>query len=94
MYAVWHASVFHCVLGIRKNFSVVFSLCSQSLVVCPIQSLPLFHAMCPFGAEAVKAVSEVAQRIQDNARSHENHLQLRRVQKQLKGRKTRILTPG
>ncbi|KAF4114747.1 hypothetical protein G5714_004970 [Onychostoma macrolepis] len=50
--------------------------------------------MCPFGAEAVKAVSEVAQQIQDNARSHENHLQLRRVQKQLKGRKTRILTPG
>ncbi|XP_059361057.1 rho guanine nucleotide exchange factor 39-like [Carassius carassius] len=45
-------------------------------------------------SKAVKAVSEVAQRIQDNARSHENHLQLRRVQKQLKGRKTRILTPG
>uniref|UniRef100_A0A672JVZ9 Rho guanine nucleotide exchange factor (GEF) 39 n=1 Tax=Sinocyclocheilus grahami TaxID=75366 RepID=A0A672JVZ9_SINGR len=45
-------------------------------------------------SKAVKAISEVAQRIQDNARSHENHLQLRRVQKQLKGRKTRILTPG
>ncbi|XP_016390544.1 rho guanine nucleotide exchange factor 39-like isoform X2 [Sinocyclocheilus rhinocerous] len=45
-------------------------------------------------SKAVKAVSEVTQRIQDNARSHENHLQLRRVQKQLKGRKTRILTPG
>ncbi|XP_042577837.1 rho guanine nucleotide exchange factor 39 isoform X2 [Cyprinus carpio] len=45
-------------------------------------------------SKAVKTISEVAQRIQDNARSHENHLQLRRVQKQLKGRKTRILTPG
>ncbi|KAL1275690.1 hypothetical protein QQF64_035313, partial [Cirrhinus molitorella] len=45
-------------------------------------------------SKAVKAISEVAQRIQDNARSHENHLQLRRVQKRLKGRKTRILTPG
>ncbi|XP_052436158.1 rho guanine nucleotide exchange factor 39 [Carassius gibelio] len=45
-------------------------------------------------SKAVKAISEVVQRIQDNARSHENHLQLRRVQKQLKGRKTRILTPG
>nr|XP_055046171.1 rho guanine nucleotide exchange factor 39 [Misgurnus anguillicaudatus] len=45
-------------------------------------------------SKAVKAVSEVAQRIQDNAHRHENHLQLRRVQKQLKGRKTRILVPG
>ncbi|KAL7882644.1 hypothetical protein SRHO_G00003020, partial [Serrasalmus rhombeus] len=44
-------------------------------------------------SRAVKAVSEVAQRIQDNARSHENHLQLRRVQKLLKGRKTRLLAP-
>uniref|UniRef100_A0A8C9RVQ8 Rho guanine nucleotide exchange factor (GEF) 39 n=1 Tax=Scleropages formosus TaxID=113540 RepID=A0A8C9RVQ8_SCLFO len=43
---------------------------------------------------AVKAVSEVAQRIQDNARSHENHLQLRRVQRLLKGRKTKVLAPG
>ncbi|KAI7791628.1 rho guanine nucleotide exchange factor 39 [Triplophysa rosa] len=45
-------------------------------------------------SKAVKAVSEVAQRIQDNAHRQENHLQLRRVQKQLKGRKTRILAPG
>ncbi|XP_030624574.1 rho guanine nucleotide exchange factor 39 [Chanos chanos] len=45
-------------------------------------------------SRAVKAISEVAQRIQDNARSHENHLQLRRVQKLLKGRKTKVLAPG
>uniref|UniRef100_A0A4W4GLS6 DH domain-containing protein n=1 Tax=Electrophorus electricus TaxID=8005 RepID=A0A4W4GLS6_ELEEL len=45
-------------------------------------------------SSAVAAVSEVAQRIQDNARSHENHLQLRRVQKLLKGRTTRLLAPG
>ncbi|KAF7693934.1 rho guanine nucleotide exchange factor 39 isoform X2 [Silurus meridionalis] len=45
-------------------------------------------------SRAVSAVSEVAQRIQHNARSHENHLQLQRVQKLLKGRKTRLLAPG
>nr|XP_015208416.1 PREDICTED: rho guanine nucleotide exchange factor 39 [Lepisosteus oculatus] len=43
---------------------------------------------------AVKAISEVSQRIQDNARSHENHLQMHRVQKLLKGRKTKVLAPG
>ncbi|XP_012679217.2 rho guanine nucleotide exchange factor 39 isoform X2 [Clupea harengus] len=45
-------------------------------------------------SRATKAVSEVSQRIQDNARSHENHLQLQRVQKLLKGRKGRLLAPG
>ncbi|XP_047660350.1 rho guanine nucleotide exchange factor 39 isoform X2 [Tachysurus fulvidraco] len=44
-------------------------------------------------SKAVSAVSEVAQCIQDNARSHENHLQLQRVQKVLKGRNTRLLAP-
>ncbi|XP_023681573.2 rho guanine nucleotide exchange factor 39 [Paramormyrops kingsleyae] len=43
---------------------------------------------------AVKAVSEVAQRIQDNARSHENQLQLRRIQKLLTGCKSKVLVPG
>ncbi|KAK6292307.1 hypothetical protein J4Q44_G00368910 [Coregonus suidteri] len=45
-------------------------------------------------SRSVKAVSEVSQRIQDNARSHDNHLQLRRVQKLLKGRKTKVVAPG
>ncbi|KAL2102195.1 hypothetical protein ACEWY4_001363 [Coilia grayii] len=45
-------------------------------------------------SRAMRAVSEVSQHIQDNARSHENHLQLRRVQKLLKGRKARLLAPG
>ncbi|XP_076153380.1 rho guanine nucleotide exchange factor 39 [Alosa pseudoharengus] len=45
-------------------------------------------------SRAMRAVSEVCQRVQDNARSHENHLQLRRVQKMLKGRKARLLAPG
>ncbi|XP_066525243.1 rho guanine nucleotide exchange factor 39 [Hoplias malabaricus] len=45
-------------------------------------------------SRAVRAISEVVQHVQDNARSHENHLQLRRVQKLLKGRKTRLLAPG
>lgn len=45
-------------------------------------------------AGAVTSVSEVSRRIQDNARSHENHLQLCRVQKLLKGQKTKVLAAG
>uniref|UniRef100_A0A3B5ABU6 Rho guanine nucleotide exchange factor 39 n=1 Tax=Stegastes partitus TaxID=144197 RepID=A0A3B5ABU6_9TELE len=45
-------------------------------------------------ARAVTAVSKVSCRIQDNARRHENHLQLCRVQKLLKGRKTKVLAAG
>ncbi|KAM6986344.1 rho guanine nucleotide exchange factor 39 [Aplochiton taeniatus] len=45
-------------------------------------------------SKALNAVSEVSQRIQDNARRHENDLQLQRVQKLLKGRKTKVLAPG
>uniref|UniRef100_A0A8C4YZR7 Rho guanine nucleotide exchange factor (GEF) 39 n=1 Tax=Gadus morhua TaxID=8049 RepID=A0A8C4YZR7_GADMO len=43
---------------------------------------------------AARAVSEVSCRIQDNARSHQNHLQLLRVQRLLKGRRTKVLAPG
>ncbi|KAM9845658.1 rho guanine nucleotide exchange factor 39 [Aulostomus maculatus] len=42
-------------------------------------------------SRAAAAVDELSQRIQNNARHHENHLQLRRVQKLLKGRKTKVL---
>ncbi|KAM4523272.1 rho guanine nucleotide exchange factor 39 isoform 1-T1 [Fundulus diaphanus] len=45
-------------------------------------------------SKAVAAVCEVSQRIHDNAQRHENHQQLCRVQKLLKGRKTRVLAPG
>ncbi|XP_029901249.1 rho guanine nucleotide exchange factor 39 isoform X1 [Myripristis murdjan] len=45
-------------------------------------------------SRAVTSVSEVSRRIQDNARSHENHLQLCRVQKLLKGQKTKVLAAG
>ncbi|XP_030004364.1 rho guanine nucleotide exchange factor 39 isoform X2 [Sphaeramia orbicularis] len=45
-------------------------------------------------SRAVSAVSEVSQRIENNTRRHENHLQLCRVQKLLKGRKTKVLAPG
>ncbi|XP_032361276.1 rho guanine nucleotide exchange factor 39 isoform X2 [Etheostoma spectabile] len=45
-------------------------------------------------SRAVSAVCDVSQRIQDNARCHENHLQLCRVQKLLKGRKTKVLAAG
>ncbi|KAM9310068.1 rho guanine nucleotide exchange factor 39 [Pholidichthys leucotaenia] len=45
-------------------------------------------------SNVVAAVSTVSQRIQDNARRHENHLQLCRVQKLLKGQKTKVLAAG
>ncbi|XP_034434273.1 rho guanine nucleotide exchange factor 39 isoform X2 [Hippoglossus hippoglossus] len=45
-------------------------------------------------SRAVTAVSEVSQRIQNNTRRHENHLQLCRVQKLLKGRSTKVLAAG
>ncbi|XP_023274498.1 rho guanine nucleotide exchange factor 39 isoform X2 [Seriola lalandi dorsalis] len=45
-------------------------------------------------SKAVTAVSEVSHRIQNNTRCHENHLQLCRVQKLLKGRKTKVLAAG
>ncbi|XP_060699202.1 rho guanine nucleotide exchange factor 39 isoform X1 [Hemiscyllium ocellatum] len=43
---------------------------------------------------AVKAVSEVSRHVEDRARSHENHLQMLRVQKVLKGRWSKVLAPG
>ncbi|XP_058842342.1 rho guanine nucleotide exchange factor 39 isoform X1 [Acipenser ruthenus] len=45
-------------------------------------------------ARAVKAVSGVSQHIQDRAHSHHNQLHMLRVQKTLKGRKTKVLAPG
>uniref|UniRef100_A0A3Q0T5M2 Rho guanine nucleotide exchange factor (GEF) 39 n=1 Tax=Amphilophus citrinellus TaxID=61819 RepID=A0A3Q0T5M2_AMPCI len=45
-------------------------------------------------SRAMTAVCEVSQRIQDNTRHHENHLELCRVQKLLKGRKTKVLAAG
>ncbi|XP_067915050.1 rho guanine nucleotide exchange factor 39 isoform X2 [Heterodontus francisci] len=43
---------------------------------------------------AVKAVSEVSQHIQDQARRHENYLQMLRVQNLLKGQRSKVLAPG
>ncbi|XP_037617124.1 rho guanine nucleotide exchange factor 39 isoform X1 [Sebastes umbrosus] len=45
-------------------------------------------------SRAVTAICEVSQRIQNNTRRHENHLQLCRVQKLLKGRKTKVSAAG
>lgn len=50
--------------------------------------------VCVFAVGAVTAVSKVSQRIQNNTQCHENHLQLCRVQKLLKGRKTKVLAAG
>ncbi|XP_044042387.1 rho guanine nucleotide exchange factor 39 isoform X2 [Siniperca chuatsi] len=45
-------------------------------------------------SKAVTAMCEVSLHIQNNTRCHENHLQLYRVQKLLKGRKTKVLAAG
>ncbi|XP_014427614.1 rho guanine nucleotide exchange factor 39 isoform X1 [Pelodiscus sinensis] len=45
-------------------------------------------------AKAVKSVSEVSQWVHCTIRSHDNAKQLLRVQKLLKGHKTKVLTPG
>ncbi|XP_008496410.1 rho guanine nucleotide exchange factor 39 [Calypte anna] len=45
-------------------------------------------------AKTVKCVSGVSEWVQDIVRRRENTLQLRRVQKLLKGQKTQILVPG
>ncbi|XP_056281182.1 rho guanine nucleotide exchange factor 39 isoform X2 [Pseudoliparis swirei] len=45
-------------------------------------------------SSAVTAVDGVFRRIQKNGRCHENHLQLCRVQKLLKGQKTKLSAPG
>ncbi|XP_034019444.1 rho guanine nucleotide exchange factor 39 [Thalassophryne amazonica] len=45
-------------------------------------------------SRAMSAVCDVSQHILDNTRCHDNHLQLCRVQKLLKGRKTKVLAAG
>ncbi|XP_030047727.1 rho guanine nucleotide exchange factor 39 isoform X2 [Microcaecilia unicolor] len=45
-------------------------------------------------ARALSAISQVSQYVHDHARSHENHLELLRVQKLLKGRRTKVMKPG
>ncbi|KAI3367054.1 hypothetical protein L3Q82_009687, partial [Scortum barcoo] len=45
-------------------------------------------------SRAMTAICEVSQHIQNNTLRHENHLQLCRVQKLLKGRKTKVLVEG
>ncbi|XP_055508865.1 rho guanine nucleotide exchange factor 39 [Leucoraja erinacea] len=43
---------------------------------------------------AVRVISEASQHIQDQARRQENHLQVLRVQKLLKGRRSKVLAAG
>lgn len=45
-------------------------------------------------SRAESEIGQVSDRIQDNHRRHQNHLQLCRVQKLLIGRKTKVLVPG
>lgn len=82
---------------IKKQFMLAY-VAVRSLFLQGSLSVFYLHPVCVcvyvWGPGAVSAVSKVAQRIQDDARSHENHLQLQRIQKLLKGRKTRLLAPG
>eukprot|EP00062_Callorhinchus_milii_P018345 gi/632971704/ref/XP_007902303.1/ PREDICTED: rho guanine nucleotide exchange factor 39 isoform X1 [Callorhinchus milii] len=45
-------------------------------------------------SKAAQAVSDISQYIKDLERSRENYLQMVRVQKLLKGQRTKVLTPG
>ncbi|XP_029681523.1 rho guanine nucleotide exchange factor 39 [Takifugu rubripes] len=45
-------------------------------------------------SRAATTVGGVSQRIQNNARHHDNHLQLCRVQKMMRGQKTKVLAKG
>lgn len=67
---------------------IVFLLSDE----CPTTCMVIEVFVLPLGA--VTAICDVSQRIQDNTRRHENHLQLCRVQKLLKGRKTKVLAAG
>lgn len=62
----------------------------QDLTASTCPNHPEFQQL----SQAVRTVSDLSQRIEDNARRHENHLQLCRVQKLLKGRKTKLMAPG
>lgn len=62
--------------------------------MCHVADMSDCLNLIAFVAEAFHEVSKVFQRIEDNTRRHENHLQLCRVQKLLKGKKTKILTAG
>ncbi|XP_076578633.1 rho guanine nucleotide exchange factor 39 [Chaetodon auriga] len=62
----------------------------QDLAANTSPDIPEFQQI----SRAVTAVCVVSQRIQKNVQCHENHLQLCRVQKLLKGRKTKVLAAG
>lgn len=72
-----------CILLLRNYFVIECPHMCNNTNVCLV-----------FVVEAVTAICEVSQRIQNNTQCHENHLQLRRVQKLLKGRKTKVLAAG
>ncbi|XP_049617412.1 rho guanine nucleotide exchange factor 39 [Syngnathus scovelli] len=62
----------------------------QEMTANTIPDNPEFQQL----SRVVSAVDELHQRIQNNTRRHENHLQLCRVRKLLKGRKTKVLAAG
>ncbi|XP_067347125.1 rho guanine nucleotide exchange factor 39 [Channa argus] len=59
----------------------------QNLIANTSPDHPEFQQL----SRAMTMVDEVSQRVQNNTRRHENHLQLCRVQKLLKGKKTKVL---
>lgn len=54
--------------------------------------LSLTPSLCVAGAAT--AVGGLSRRIHSNARRHDNHLQLCRVQKMMRGQKIKVLTEG
>uniref|UniRef100_A0A8D0G5Y8 Rho guanine nucleotide exchange factor 39 n=1 Tax=Sphenodon punctatus TaxID=8508 RepID=A0A8D0G5Y8_SPHPU len=65
----------------------------EDLLPLPLQRLHQLR-MPMLISGAVESISEVSQWVQNTTRHHENSLQMVRVQKLLKGQKTKVLTPG
>lgn len=85
-----------CNFAHNSLISKIVFYCSERISLMIVFTCMMKDAtnVCVCSVEAVTAICEVSQRIQNNTRCHENHLQLCRVQKLLKGRKTKVLAAG
>uniref|UniRef100_H3C560 Rho guanine nucleotide exchange factor (GEF) 39 n=1 Tax=Tetraodon nigroviridis TaxID=99883 RepID=H3C560_TETNG len=87
-----------------RNFSLSTQNFKTSTILCHSRYKHFLHDLAantsPSNPEfelvsrSATAVNDISQRIQSNARRHNNHLQLCRVQKMLKGQKTKVLAEG
>ena len=76
------------------NSYYIIIITQKGFYQCPHMYVNTDVCVCVFAVGALTAVSEVSQHILNNTQRHENHLQLCRVQKLLKGRKTKVLAAG